>query len=154
VVLLLGLPRLGWADEPTFLHVVIDADNPSNPHAKTVGDIDGDGLIDAVVASSSSDGMYWYEYPDWTKHAIRPTGSWSTDMQVVDVDGDGDLDVVAPTSGGYLNWYENPRPGGDPQRCLDRARDRFGANPTSRRGGRRCRRRRRPRRRHASHHGR
>ncbi|MCZ6662371.1 MAG: VCBS repeat-containing protein, partial [Actinobacteria bacterium] len=115
VAVVVALPIPGLAEEPTFDHVVIDADNPSDPHSKTVGDVDGDGLVDAIVASSSNGGMYWYEYPDWTKHAIRANGSWTTDMQVIDIDGDGDLDVVASEDGGVLNWYENPRPGGDPR---------------------------------------
>ncbi len=97
-----------------FEHVVIDAANPANPHCKALGDVDGDGRIDAVVASSSGAGMYWYEYPAWTKHAIRVAGSWTTDMQLGDVDGDGDLDVVIPDASG-LSWFENPRPGGDPR---------------------------------------
>ena len=100
--------------EPSFDHVVIDAQNPDDPHCKTLGDIDGDGQLDAIVASSSGDGMYWYEYPDWSKHEIRSSGSWTTDMQVGDIDADGDLDIVVPNSSG-LQWYENPRPGGNPR---------------------------------------
>ena len=97
----------------TFEHRIIDPANPTDPHCKAVGDIDGDGLLDALAASSSGAGMFWYEYPNWTKHAIRATGSWTTDMQTADIDADGDLDVIIPNSAG-LQWYENPRPGGDP----------------------------------------
>ncbi len=99
------------AQEIPFRHTVIDADGPSDPHCKTVGDINGDGYLDALVASSSGGGMYWYAYPDWRKHAIRASGSWTTDMQVGDIDGDGDLDVVIPNGSG-LHWYENPLSGG------------------------------------------
>ena len=102
------------AQPPSFQHVVIDAANPSDPHCKTLGDIDGDGFLDALAASSSGGGMFWYEYPAWSKHPIRASGSWTTDMQVGDVDNDGDLDVVIPNGSG-LQWYENPRPGGDPR---------------------------------------
>lgn len=98
----------------SFRHVVIDSNNPANPHNKTLGDIDGDGFLDAIVASSSGDGMFWYEYPAWTKHAIRSAGSWTTDMQAADLDEDGDLDVITPTNSALV-WYENPRSGGDPR---------------------------------------
>ena len=97
-----------------FEAVVIDPSNPADPHCKTLADLDGDGLLDAVAASSAGGGLYWYEAPGWTQHAIRATGSWTTDMQAGDVDGDGDLDLVIPDSAG-LKWYENPRPGGDPR---------------------------------------
>ena len=109
----LGLTAL-TAQPPSFTRVTIDADNPSDPHCKTLGDIDGDGLLDALAASSSGDGFFWYEYPSWTKHTIRASGSWTTDMQVGDVDDDGDLDAIIPNGSG-LQWYENPRPGGDPR---------------------------------------
>jgi len=101
------------AEDVVFEHVVIDSDNPANPHCKALGDIDNDGYIDAIVASSDDDGMYWYKYPNWDKYAIRDSGSWTTDMQVGDMDGDGDLDAIIPNSSG-LQWYENPLPSGDP----------------------------------------
>ena len=89
------LAAAGFAELP-FDHVVIDPSNPDDPHCKTLGDIDGDGMLDAIVASSSGAGMFWYEYPTWTKRTIRASGSWTTDMQAADIDGDGDLDVVIP----------------------------------------------------------
>jgi hypothetical protein len=90
-----------------FGQLTIDRNNPTNPHAKTLGDIDGDGFIDAVVASSEGDGMFWYQYPTWDKHVIQASGSWTTDMQVADIDADGGLDVVVPDESG-VHWYENP----------------------------------------------
>ncbi len=107
-------PGSASAQSLSFEHQIIDPVNPTDPHCKTLGDIDGDGFLDALAASSSSAGMYWYEYPDWTKHPIRGSGSWTTDMQTGDIDGDGDPDVVIPNSTG-LQWYENPRPNGDPR---------------------------------------
>lgn len=112
VVLAVAPPTAG--DELTFQNQLIDGANPANPHCKALGDFDGDGQLDAVVASSAGDGMYWYEYPSWTKHTIRASGSWTTDMQAGDLDGDGDLDVVIPDASA-VKWYENPRPGGDPR---------------------------------------
>lgn len=97
-----------------FSRVIIDPSNPGQPDCKAVGDLTGDQLPDVIVASSSGDGMYWYEAPAWTKRAIRATGTWTTDLQVGDVDDDGDLDIIAPG----VVWYENPRPGGDPRSAL------------------------------------
>ncbi len=113
-VLLSGAAGPGAAQSLSFQHIIIDAANPARPTTKTLGDIDGDGFIDGVVGSSNGGGMFWYEYPDWTKHTIRAAGSWTTDMQAGDVDGDGDLDIVLPNSGG-IKWYENPGPIGDPR---------------------------------------
>ena len=77
----------GWvyAEDLPFEHVVIDANNPENPHCKTLGDIDGDGYIDAIAASSVNEGIFWYEYPEWTKHNILASGRLTTDMQVADI---------------------------------------------------------------------
>ncbi len=96
-----------------FEHIVVDRDNPADPHCKGAGDIDGNGLPDLLAASASGGGLYWYRYPDWTKFKIAD-GSFTTDMAVADIDGDGSLDVVIPNDRGLI-CFRNPRGvGGDP----------------------------------------
>jgi len=98
-----------------FKHIIIDADNPNDPHCKGAGDLDGNGFNDLVVASASGGGLYWYRYPDWSKHKIAD-GGFTTDMAVADLDGDGFDDIVIPSYQALI-WYRSPAAsGGDPTR--------------------------------------
>ncbi len=72
-----------------------------NPDRNRLADINGDGRLDAVVgfeAINVPGDLVWYEQPvsitsDWKKHSIaKVIGPMSLD--VVDMDGDGDLDVL------------------------------------------------------------
>ncbi len=102
-----------------FRQLVIDQNNPREPHCKALTDIDGDGFLDMLAASSTNytEGLFWYKYPSWTKYNITP-GSFSTSMKTGDIDGDGDMDAIIAKGDYYgytLWWYENPRPTGDPR---------------------------------------
>ena len=75
-----------------------------------VADIDGDGLSDLVVGAQE-----WYKQPtqdkhdaaNWKRFAIGKN-RWPMNCIMIDVDKDGDTDIVVPDRGKEICWYENP----------------------------------------------
>ena len=76
-------------------------------------DLDGDGDIDVLSASFFDDKIAWYENTDgdgtFGPQQVITTeagGAWS--VYAVDVDGDGDVDVLsASRDDDKIAWYEN-----------------------------------------------
>lgn len=97
--LLMGTKWLRNGPDGWVLHTL--SDSAGDPDRNRLADINGDGKLDAVVgyeAINVPGKLAWYEQGDaatgkWTEHAIgRPVGPMSMDVR--DVDGDGDADVV------------------------------------------------------------
>jgi hypothetical protein len=111
------------ATEPAFQHIIIDPHpsvNGSDTLEKALVDINGDGLLDAVLGEGGG-GLYWYEAPasgnladPWIRHTIAPDGNFYEDIAVADVNGDGAPDLIA-SDNDQIVWFENPRGhGGNP----------------------------------------
>lgn len=118
------------AGNRTWVKHLID-DGWSQAHALTLADLNSDGRLEIVTGkryyahehdpgANEPLGIYWYEALDrqgsaWRRHIIDYSSRAGAGLQipVVDIDGDGDLDVlVAGKSGLFL--FENlglPRPG-------------------------------------------
>ncbi len=77
-----------------------------------IGDVNGDGDTDIVTASAgSAKQLSWWEDENgtgdnWTEHTILNNINNGKAVHASDMDGDGDLDVIAASS--YdLYWFEN-----------------------------------------------
>ncbi len=102
---------LDEAHQGLFSYVVLDDRGPRDPWGKGVGDIDGDGLPDLVAGGHAGGGLAWYRSGEPGRRVIASSGSFGTDIEVADLDGDGRADVVAVMAD-RLAWFRQTPDGG------------------------------------------
>ena len=76
-------------------------------------DVDGDGDLDVVGAAFNVDEVAWWENTArdgtaWTKHTVDGAVGGARSVHAVDVDGDGDIDILgAAEVADDIVWWEN-----------------------------------------------
>jgi fibronectin type 3 domain-containing protein len=89
-----------------------------NPHSVRTADLDGDGDLDVLTARVANEYLYsdyeyvWIEYAEDasaepTIHPIAVEQGGAGVPLVVDLDRDGDLDLISVHDGRQLVWYAN-----------------------------------------------
>lgn len=92
---------------------VINSNNVNAPRSIFAADIDGDGDMDILSASSGDNKVAWYENTDGlgtfgVQHIIMDGAIGATAVLAADLDGDNDLDVLSVSSfDAKIAWYEN-----------------------------------------------
>ena len=93
-------------------------DDPSNSidngQYLAIGDIDGDGNLDAITAEDSSNtGIYWWnnsdgDFSNSQSQTVDADIRYVRDLEAEDIDGDGDIDVLSTDNvNDSIIWWSN-----------------------------------------------
>jgi len=95
-----------------WFHRLIEVDF-SGVRSICMADVDGDGHLDVIGAASYIDEIRWWRNyygtgAYWTEHVIAIGFNGAHSVFAVDIDGDGDNDVLgAAINGDDITWWEN-----------------------------------------------
>lgn len=108
--------RIAWAENVdgggnVWTPRVVDTDVAS-VHAVVAADLDGDGDQDIATAVEGSNWGGWYESngqkpPSFTRHILLRDAAHAHGVSAVDMDSDGDLDLLFAARDSGFYWMEN-----------------------------------------------
>ncbi|MFC1501985.1 T9SS type A sorting domain-containing protein [bacterium] len=88
-------------------------DSVDLPRSVYICDLDGDGDLDVLSASSDDDKIAWYENSDGigtfgVQQVLTDSADSACSVYASDLDGDGDMDVLSASKlDAKIAWYEN-----------------------------------------------
>lgn len=105
-----------WAGRVRRTERILLPPNVGTPKAVRIADLDGDGTLDLVVSCENAEnprrGVFWMRRKGQRWHAqdiSGPRGAKFDRLELLDLDEDGDLDVVTTEETRLgLVWFENP----------------------------------------------
>lgn len=122
---LFWMERLDASGENWLTHNIAFPVSVGEGKAARIADINGDGQMDIALTFGVADGLsglVWLEYQNdptdfnWKRYEISGLDGSKFDLaQLIDLDGDGDLDLITTDEGEFgadtglgVVWYENP----------------------------------------------
>jgi hypothetical protein len=89
-------------------------------------DVDGDGDLDVLGAADTANDITWWENDGtpsnggWTEHTIDGSFNTARDVHAVDLDEDGDMDILGASAGAdKVVWWDNDGSESFTERTID-----------------------------------